>query len=279
MKKIPGEHCIAQREGNTSLRARRWCFTLNNYNLNEVHILERINSMCTKFAMQEEVGEGGTPHIQGFWVFSNARRFSALKKWLPRLHLERMRGTTKDNMAYCTKKETRTGRQWTSWEVLRDPMEGLVKTEWEELIDNILDVEPDPRRIYWFWEEVGCVGKTTYAKHLCMTRNALYLSGKVSDMKFAISTLMPDVPKIFIFDFCRSREEYVSYEGIEAIKNGIFFSGKYEGKMVMYNIPHVICFANFCPRLNALSIDRWSVIRIGEEREKDRISDLLFTSL
>ena len=36
-------------------------------------------------------------------------------------------------------------------------------------------------------------------------------------------------------DFTRDVEEYVSYQAIEAIKNGIFYNTKYESKMITYN--------------------------------------------
>ena len=60
-------------------------------------------------------------------------------------------------------------------------------------------------------------------------------------------------------DFTRDVEEYVSYQAIEAIKNGIFYNTKYESKMITYNSPHVIIFANFFPDITKLSSDRWVI--------------------
>jgi len=46
---------------------------------------------------------------------------------------------------------------------------------------------------------------------------------------------------------------------MEEIKNGIFFSNKYKGKMCLFNVPHMICFANFGPEKEKLSNDRWVI--------------------
>jgi hypothetical protein len=79
-------------------------------------------------------------------------------------------------------------------------------------------------------------------------------------MKYAIMKSIDDrgvVPKILLLDIPRSLEEYVSYQGIEEIKNGMFFNTHYEAKMVCYDSPHVVVFANFEPDLSKLSRDRW----------------------
>lgn len=65
-----------------------------------------------------------------------------------------------------------------------------------------------------------------------------------------------------IIDLSRSMEDHVPYEAIEDIKNGIFFSGKYESKMIVRNNPIVIIFANFEPDTSKLSKDRWVITKI-----------------
>ena len=51
----------------------------------------------------------------------------------------------------------------------------------------------------------------------------------------------------------------MSYIAIEGIKDGCFFSAKYEAGMCVYNPPHVMVFANKAPELTMLSSDRWVV--------------------
>uniref|UniRef100_UPI004049B2EE hypothetical protein n=7 Tax=Pseudomonadati TaxID=3379134 RepID=UPI004049B2EE len=65
------------------------------------------------------------------------------------------------------------------------------------------------------------------------------------------------------FDIPRSQLDYLSYTGIEEVKNGCFFSSKYESEMVLYNSPHIIVFANEEPTYHKLSSDRWNVVDLN----------------
>lgn len=120
---------------------------------------------------------------------------------------------------------------------------------------------PSKRKIIWIWDKVGNTGKTTLAKHLCMYHGAIYVSGKAADIKHAIIS-MAVKPKIVIIDCPRTSENYVSYAALESVQNGFFFSGKYEGGQCLFEIPHVIVFANFPPIRENLSADRWKVIQL-----------------
>lgn len=51
----------------------------------------------------KEVGEEGTPHLQGYLVFEYANRISACKKILPRAHWEKRLGNHEQAKAYCMK--------------------------------------------------------------------------------------------------------------------------------------------------------------------------------
>ena len=62
---------------------------------------------------------------------------------------------------------------------------------------------------------------------------------------------------------------YLSWCGIEEIKDMFFYSGKYEGGMVCGENPHVIIFANEEPPLEKMSNDRWRVIEIKQSNSVD----------
>lgn len=52
----------------------------------------------------KEVGENGTPHLQGFIRFENAKSFAAVKKLLGiRYHIESQRGSCEQAIDYCKK--------------------------------------------------------------------------------------------------------------------------------------------------------------------------------
>ena len=50
-----------------------------------------------------EVGESGTPHLQGYIEFKGSKRFTTLKKLFPRAHLEKRLGTADQAARYCKK--------------------------------------------------------------------------------------------------------------------------------------------------------------------------------
>lgn len=89
-----------------SPKGRNWCFTLNNYTDEEVEGIESWE--CKGVAFGKEVGESGTPHLQGFVHFENEVTLKACRALSSRAHWERMRGSLAQNEAYCSKQDTLT---------------------------------------------------------------------------------------------------------------------------------------------------------------------------
>ena len=81
--------------------SKRWCFTLNNWS--EEEFKKVLNIVCIYRVVGKEVGESGTPHLQGFIVFRSSQRLSAMKKLLERAHWEPARGSTDQASDYCKK--------------------------------------------------------------------------------------------------------------------------------------------------------------------------------
>jgi len=246
---------------------RNWFFTLNNYNPEDISMWTNKN-LCPaeKFIMPEEIGsKTGTRHLQGYFELKNPRGLSGIKKELgPRYHLEVCRNR-EASIKYCQKLETRNGQQWSKG--YRKPPRVLEKLRpWQAEVVKIVESAPDDRSIYWFWDAKGGSGKTALARYLCVNFDAMYVGGKASDIKYAVAQWLTthDDIRAVIYDVSRTQESYLSYQSIEEIKNGIFFSGKYESDQVIYNPPHVIIFANFEPNLDALSLDRWKVRCLDE---------------
>ena len=85
-----------------------WVFTLNNYTDDEVGILNGVLEDATKCrygVYGREVGESGTPHLQGFVQFVNRKRPNQVSALLGirRLHCEARRGTPDEAATYCKK--------------------------------------------------------------------------------------------------------------------------------------------------------------------------------
>ena len=84
----------------------RWCFTLNNPTDEErAHVAEFLSSGDRSYGVVgREVGESGTPHLQGFVILSSAQRLSYLRNNLSaRAHYEPTRGTSRQASDYCKK--------------------------------------------------------------------------------------------------------------------------------------------------------------------------------
>lgn len=247
---------------------RNYTFTLNNWTSVEYKMLvEQFSS--DSYIYGKEVGPSGTPHIQGYLSFKAPRSFAAIKKLIPRAHIEVAKGTKKQNFIYCSKDgEFETNIQgFVVPKKIIDPLEGKELRPFQAEVMEILSHDPDERTIHWYWETRGNVGKTSLCKHLCLTRNCLILNGKQNDMFNAILAWKEskgDFPEIIIIDIPRSVIDYVSWGAIEKIKDGLFYSGKYEGGMVVMNCPHIICMANTGPDRSKLSEDRWSIVEIEE---------------
>lgn len=93
-------------------KTNRFCFTLNNYQ--ELHYALFSNGAIEGikyFIVGKEVGEQGTPHLQGYVEFPNndKLRISAAKSRLERIglpntiHIEPAKGTAQQNITYCSK--------------------------------------------------------------------------------------------------------------------------------------------------------------------------------
>jgi len=267
----PGESPVRSGRRPQGNPAVRWCFTFNNYPDNfRSSFVDQLRSRTKLFIFQQERGETGTPHLQGYAEFRPKLRLSSLVRIFPGCHWEVARGDRESNVAYCSKLDSRDGDLFQHG--IRRPLELIGELRpWQQRVADRLALPADPRHVYWYWDAIGNVGKTALAKYLCAdkSRNCVYVSGKTADIEHflvqhfdKLETNYDDL--IVIFDLSRAQEAYLPYTALEQIKNGIFFSGKYEASMQLFNPPHVICFANFTPDRTKLSDDRWQVIEIQQ---------------
>jgi len=87
------------------MNARGFCWTINNPNewdkidVNKCQEHRSFKYLC----YGNETGEGGTFHLQGYIHFLAPVGFTAVKKLLPRAHIEKRRGTVEQAISYCKK--------------------------------------------------------------------------------------------------------------------------------------------------------------------------------
>lgn len=249
-------------------RYRAYCFTLNNYNENDIkHIIDKFGTKA-QYILAKEKGENGTPHIQGYVKFKNPKDFNAIKKIMPRAHIEQAKGTIKDNWTYCSKE----GNYETNIDLrsFKDKLKDMCLVryndiKWKDWQQEVLDLKNDERTIHWYYEETGNVGKTFLCKYMALTRNIILCEGKKNDIFNQVNMMIEKelMPEIVICDIPRTSYEYINYGAIEQLKNGLLYSGKYEGGLCVFPPPLVICFANKRPDVFALSEDRWNIVEIN----------------
>ncbi len=92
---------------------RSWTFTWNNYTVENINTLNTyFKNYCKKYIFQEEIGESGTPHLQGVFNLKQASSFEKVKLKLGESHIEVCR-SFKKSWNYCCKEESRNGEIWS----------------------------------------------------------------------------------------------------------------------------------------------------------------------
>lgn len=68
--------------------SKSWDFTLNNFTNADMDLFGSWTDQVKKMVVSKEVGECGTPHLQGRITFNRSYRLAGLKKLVPRAHWE-----------------------------------------------------------------------------------------------------------------------------------------------------------------------------------------------
>lgn len=243
---------------------KNFFFTWNNYKDEEVApLVARLKEFAFKGKIQSEVGENGTPHLQGS-IWCKEKHRDTEFKLTKTIHWETLRD--ENNIRdYCGKSETHDGKHRYSWGFPPE-LKLITPTKWWQInILNNLDTEADDRTVNWYWSEKGGVGKSQFAKYCVAKKNCLFFEeGKKADIMHLIFEAPEDRLGAMIIDVPRANGNNISYKAIESIKNGLIYSSKYEGGYKLFNSPHIFVFANKPPKIEDLSEDRWNIINIDE---------------
>jgi len=250
--------------------AKRWCFVLNNYTEDELtQLVPKFQKFCKKWIWAKEVGESGTPHIQGFCEFKTKKRpISVFEN--KRMHFDKANGMDIDQVIYCSKEGSVI--ESVGLPDIPEPLEVIDPNRpFQQEILEIIKGRPCDRTVYWYFGD-GNIGKTQFCKYLSHTHKAICLHGKGADVRNGIVTeanRVGSTPKLVVFPIPKSyNKDYLSYEALENIKDMYFYSGKYEGGMINGNPPHLFVFANEPPDISKMSKDRWKVFHINKKTYK-----------
>lgn len=252
---------------------KKWCFTLNNYTKLEE---EDIKAVCLvnniKYIIGKEIGNSGTPHLQGFIISPKKIRPSETFNLCKRIHWEKKykKSTDEDCINYCSKDNNfestfALSRKDTFLDTLKiNDFHNIFIHLW-----GIYNTVPDRRKIYYVLDKIGGIGKTTWAKWMISKyEDVCYISlTKSSDIVMAAQ----DYYKLYIIDICRSTGEFAPYNAIEQLKNGLIQDAKLKKEIRTVNCapPHIIILSNSVPNVHSLSKDRWMIYEIDRTNIPD----------
>lgn len=267
-------------EGNTktsnpTTRSRGWCYTWNNYTEDDwKNIVEWSDTETQQYVVGKEVGASGTPHLQGYVYFKNAKTFKQMKDKWGQVHWEKAKGKPDDNFKYCSKDNDYKSKGFEVKLSLQEQLKARLMKKyqaikwkpWQQEILDLIKTEPDDRTIHWVFDPKGNSGKSFLCKYLLMTEECIIADGKKDNVMNQVKIKLVDEEKEFrvvLLDIPRSSEGYINYGVIEQLKNGFIYSGKYEGGQCIFDNVHVIVFANFLPDYTQFSEDRWNTVDLS----------------
>lgn len=135
--------------------------------------------------------------------------------------------------------------------------------DWQADLDGLLSEAPDDRAVVFVVDKEGNRGKTWFAKHYVKLHDdAQFMEpAKKADMAYALQ----DNLRVLFLNITRSssgeKADYL-YSFIEAVKDGMVFSPKYESRMKYLGKVHVVVMMNQDPNFELLSTDRYRVINL-----------------
>lgn len=258
---VPAVPAVPEPNGNSGTfgsNCYKYDLVINNWTDQEYcDLCSSVPTICKKWIIAKEIGEGGTPHLQVYVSLKKKMRIKALHavKGFERASMRPCRNEPA-LIEYCKKDGNYVSGGFPK------PIKIISELRpWQKKIEELYLSEVDDRKIYWFHEGEGGIGKSALVKYLVIKYGALFCDGgKKSDLVNLVFNNNMDNCKCVIWDLPRSSKGNISYSTLEAVKNGLVCNTKYETGVKAFNPPHIFVFANFPPDDESqLSKDRWVI--------------------
>lgn len=269
---------VEEGNNNTSSRASispaiGWCFTFNNYTDESIQRFQQIiKQKCRLGFFNKEVGESGTPHLQGYIEFKTKGRPMCI---FPKgAHWTKAKGNQDQNFKYCSKECHEDGMTFSygfkpivDVDII-DELRPFQITLKEMLLGPV-----NKGKVIWVYDPKGQLGKTEFLRYMYVKHGMPFsYGGKASDIVNLVFNhkdyLMRTNRAVMIYNFGRDTDpEKISYKSMEQIADGCISNTKFETGCFVCCKPHVLVLANCLPKETALTSDRWMLKTINNEME------------
>lgn len=278
---------------------KTWMFTLNNYT-------EEQAAWCTAYSTEpnivrmtvsKEVGETGTPHLQGCITWKSNKRLAGCNKLLkahwtkadsPDAAHEYPVKSDSDVFVQVNNKNKGQGkrvdipemaaaiRAADNWNQVLDIPGVNRHFAWAKAVwaakpqpgESIEDFRPWQHKLYLelleepdkrkiIWYYDETGGSGKTTMGIHMISMGAYYC---CNGKSSDIVFAYQNQKIIVFDLARSSETVTNYMVIEKLKDGVMFSAKYESQTkYRKGGAHMVVFSNFLPDKSQMSADRWDI--------------------
>lgn len=268
--------CKEKKEDNC--KGKMFKFTINNYDDDVIKKLHKFifNSTYHKivYSIGFEIGEEGTPHIQGYLRFQNDIRRSTIK-----LHLEKeffcelvKKGRKQEYIdvdrqcdTYCQK--DKDPRNYTNVKQ-KKTFKCISKEQLRPFQKDLLLMAQDEKlngMITWVYDDVGQTGKTAFLRHYVLNYDGMFTyGGKCADVINLVfnnkEKIMENDNNCLIFNLGRDTDpRKVSYRSMEQVCDGCICNTKFEAGSFICDPINIIVLANCLPKFEGITKSRWII--------------------
>lgn len=260
-----------------------WDFRANQNLFDENELIKWMQSNCTNYTFQLEIGDSGYIHWQGRFRLIKKRIKSVVVKLFKDKIPHYLEPTEKSNhlkeFFYAQKEDTRLRGPWRDSDTSDEKyipkhLRNIILRPWQQQIIDSRDTFND-RQINMIYDPVGNNGKSTLASIAELKYGGLDMP-PLNDFKELIGLLcnicmdrnLRQVSPLF-FDLPRAIDKtrlYGLYSAIEQTKKGKLYDTRYHYKEWWIDSPNIWVFSNIPPDINLLSKDRWIIWTIKDQQ-------------
>lgn len=242
-------------------RHRAFCFTINNWTKSDEFAVDLVMKKAKYGICGKEIGEKGTPHLQGYIHLENPLSFSVMKKYLSRAHIIVANGDDRENFEYCSK-----GNDYKEWgeqsagqgkrndlkeiadliksgdititDLMFDYPDMYVKysRSFEKMFAAVQKPRTNPPEVYWRWGLAG-TGKTRYVIDTYKQENVYIKDGTMWWDGYNSQEV------ILIDDF----DNQIPYRTLLRILDRYAYQGQIKGGYVHINSPKIFITCEYPP--------------------------------